>query len=509
MIVEEDLIEDIEESQKNRRQKLSSATFNRHSSFCLSGAGPRCWPFSRKEETLFDPTAAPPVNFSQNYSSTRSFANRDKIEMESPRKREFFENGTFVNKGEEERLMAGLKEEILKEEPVATPPPTKSRRKSAKPTKIFVKEEEIPEEIIEEIHSDPLPEDAFFPKLSENFSPTQNDDAFLLDERLDIHKIKHYDNCREKIDGEIVPLDFDEDIARLQRSSSNHVVQRKKEIHVKLSKNQESPKASSVALLHGSNLPQTIDVVATVNVKTASSNNNGLNQKIPPTTPANLDALREKAVAIKSCMELTQMEVQQLILGGLVVKVSNRKKPDQSLKYNCKFCIWYNHDTNGQVKLRSFGRKEEIKRHHMLHLRYERFQCQYCPYKVVRSDHLHRHMKNKHPEVNHPGPQSTRSKRPQLDYDLPPLDFPPTMVTDNLPGRSRGPVMQNDFLSLIQNSATGANIPAQLLQSFLNFQRLAQTMPGANPLPESDEAETAEITIESDNEEESTISGSS
>ena len=70
--------------------------------------------------------------------------------------------------------------------------------------------------------------------------------------------------------------------------------------------------------------------------------------------------------------------------------------------------------------MRSFGRKEEIKRHHMLHLRYERFQCQYCPYKVVRSDHLHRHMKNKHPEINHPGPQSNRRKQLQIgngDYE--------------------------------------------------------------------------------------------
>ena len=66
------------------------------------------------------------------------------------------------------------------------------------------------------------------------------------------------------------------------------------------------------------------------------------------------DAIREKAVAIKSCMELTDNEVQQLILGGLVVKVSNRKKPDQSLKYSCKFCIWYNHETNGQVNNNPF-----------------------------------------------------------------------------------------------------------------------------------------------------------
>ena len=31
--------------------------------------------------------------------------------------------------------------------------------------------------------------------------------------------------------------------------------------------------------------------------------------------------------------------------------------------------------------------------------------------KVVRSDHLHRHMKNKHPEVAHPGPQSNRRRK--------------------------------------------------------------------------------------------------
>ena len=127
-------------------------------------------------------------------------------------------------------------------------------------------------------------------------------------------------------------------------------------------------------------------------------------------------------------MKLTMEEVEALIEAGLVVRglyhskinhaviitrsvVSNRKKPDQSLKYECKFCIYFNHDTNGEVKMRSFGRKEEIKRHHMLHLRYERFQCQYCPYKVVRSDHLHRHMKNKHPEVAHPGPQSNRRRK--------------------------------------------------------------------------------------------------
>jgi len=148
----------------------------------------------------------------------------------------------------------------------------------------------------------------------------------------------------------------------------------------------------------------------------------------PPTTSslplskeAMLDELREKAVAIKTCMKLTMEEVEALIFGGKVVRVvSNRKKPDQSLKYECKFCIYFNHDTNGDVKMRSFGRKEEIKRHHMLHLRYERFQCQYCPYKVVRSDHLHRHMKNKHPEINHPGPQSNRRKQLQIgngDYE--------------------------------------------------------------------------------------------
>jgi len=146
----------------------------------------------------------------------------------------------------------------------------------------------------------------------------------------------------------------------------------------------------------------------------------------PPTTvalskDAMLDELREKAVAIKTCMKLTMEDVEALIFGGRVVRViSNRKKPDQSLKYECKFCIYFNHDTNGDVKMRSFGRKEEIKRHHMLHLRYERFQCQYCPYKVVRSDHLHRHMKNKHPEINHPGPQSNRRKQLQIgngDYE--------------------------------------------------------------------------------------------
>ena len=36
-------------------------------------------------------------------------------------------------------------------------------------------------------------------------------------------------------------------------------------------------------------------------------------------------------------------------------------------------------------------------------------------FKVVRSDHLHRHMKNKHPEVNHPGPQSNRRKPKSLE----------------------------------------------------------------------------------------------
>ena len=102
-------------------------------------------------------------------------------------------------------------------------------------------------------------------------------------------------------------------------------------------------------------------------------------------TRQDLEALREKSVAIKTCMTMTMEEIECLIRGNMVVKVSNRKKPDQSLKYPCKFCIWFNHETNGQVRLRSFGRKEEIKRHHMLHLRYERFQCQYCPYKVCRS----------------------------------------------------------------------------------------------------------------------------
>jgi hypothetical protein len=58
-------------------------------------------------------------------------------------------------------------------------------------------------------------------------------------------------------------------------------------------------------------------------------------------------------------MELTSKEVEQMILGGLVVKVSNRKKPDQNLKYSCKFCIFYNRETNGQVKLNLFAIKEE------------------------------------------------------------------------------------------------------------------------------------------------------
>lgn len=74
--------------------------------------------------------------------------------------------------------------------------------------------------------------------------------------------------------------------------------------------------------------------------------------------------------------------------------------------------------------MRSFGRKEEIKRHHMLHLRYERFQCEHCPYKVVRSDHLHRHMRNKHPEIFHPGPQSTRRKAIDNACDNDTAQFP-------------------------------------------------------------------------------------
>lgn len=59
-------------------------------------------------------------------------------------------------------------------------------------------------------------------------------------------------------------------------------------------------------------------------------------------------------------MELTSNEIEQLILGGLVVKVSNRKKPDQSLKYSCKFCIWYSRETNGQVNS-TFEIKDENK----------------------------------------------------------------------------------------------------------------------------------------------------
>ena len=37
---------------------------------------------------------------------------------------------------------------------------------------------------------------------------------------------------------------------------------------------------------------------------------------------------------------------------------------------------------------------------------------------MVRSDHLHRHMKNKHPEVNHPGPQSNRRKKRDDQLEL-------------------------------------------------------------------------------------------
>jgi len=154
--------------------------------------------------------------------------------------------------------------------------------------------------------------------------------------------------------------------------------------------------------------------------------------------------LREKAVAIKTCMKLSMEEVEALILGGKVVKVvSNRKKPDQTLKYPCKFCVWFHFDTNGDVKQRSFGRKEEIKRHHMLHLRYERFQCQYCPYKVVRSDHLHRHMKNKHPEVDHPGPQSNRRKQLQIATG----DFENDTFSAKFPGLEYSSASFNEFPS--------------------------------------------------------------
>ncbi|CBY37447.1 unnamed protein product [Oikopleura dioica] len=440
--------------------------------------------------------------------------------MESPRKREVFaEKEQLTIEAENLEMLRKRIAEDVAENERRDEPSSKSRRKSAKPTKIFV-EEEDEEEIIEEIFidTDPLtPSCDDFATTLRIVKPKSGEEngekeSMEFSDRLDIHKIKHYDNCNEN-DGEIIPL-RNIDLERLHKGTQNHLLHRKKEIHVKLKNSPESPILSPLSLLQRS-MPQTTNVVATVNVKTVSNNNAPvLQQKLsqPQVIPQNLDEIREKAVAIKSCMELTSNEIEQLILGGLVVKVSNRKKPDHSLKYSCKFCIWYSRETNGQVKLRSFGRKEEIKRHHMLHLRYERFQCQYCPYKVVRSDHLHRHMKNKHPEVNHPGPQSTRSKRAQLEYGdtaSPLLDFPPTMVnTHNRPSSlPQIPNMQNDFLNLIQNATNGAPNPAQLIQSFLHFQRLAQNIPQTAQVEE--EPETAEITVESDNEEESTISGSS
>lgn len=111
-----------------------------------------------------------------------------------------------------------------------------------------------------------------------------------------------------------------------------------------------------------------------------------------------LEQMRARAIDTRTMMTLSGDEVEHLILNSLVQPVLNRKN-DIGLEFPCGFCNWYN--ANYNVPIRSFSRKEEIKRHHMLHLNYDRHTCQLCDYKCVRADHLRRHMRNKHPMVNY------------------------------------------------------------------------------------------------------------
>ena len=93
-----------------------------------------------------------------------------------------------------------------------------------------------------------------------------------------------------------------------------------------------------------------------------------------------LEQMRARAIDTRTMMTLSGDEVEHLILNSLVQPVLNRKN-DIGLEFPCGFCNWYN--ANYNVPIRSFSRKEEIKRHHMLHLNYDRHTCQLCDYKVL------------------------------------------------------------------------------------------------------------------------------
>lgn len=123
--------------------------------------------------------------------------------------------------------------------------------------------------------------------------------------------------------------------------------------------------------------------------------------KFTPRVPVSVDRLdnmKSRSIDTRTMMSITKEEVEHLILNNFCQPVLNRKN-DVGLEFPCKFCNWYHEHYN--VPIRSFSRKEEIKRHHMLHLNHDRHTCQLCDYKCVRADHLRRHMRNKHPTVSY------------------------------------------------------------------------------------------------------------
>lgn len=117
-----------------------------------------------------------------------------------------------------------------------------------------------------------------------------------------------------------------------------------------------------------------------------------------PISNERLQDMKSRSIDTRTMMGITDDEVEHLILNNQCQPVLNRKN-DIGLEFPCKFCDWYHKNFN--VPIRSFQRKEEIKRHHMLHLNHDRHSCQLCDYKCVRADHLRRHMRNKHPSVSY------------------------------------------------------------------------------------------------------------
>ena len=98
----------------------------------------------------------------------------------------------------------------------------------------------------------------------------------------------------------------------------------------------------------------------------------------------------------------------------------------------------------------------------------------------MRSDHLHRHMKNKHPEVNHPGPQSNRRKRIcgdgyEYDQENEMISLPPHFG-QNLHAQGLSALLQNHNNPL---AALNTNLQSLLQAGLLNTHN---NSPGLNLL---------------------------